>query len=211
MTTPDTPRNTTPLRELHERTTATIAERTELPGDCWLLLQEMLPAAFDVLDANEDEIASLREELAAAREQAKQAQAELALAMPIVRAAVLAEHHSKCGELSQWDIRRCEDSHCNERAHLLERHGLLPEEWGAYLSPSGPKPTVCPAEYTRTGGRQRGDRIIRCHLPYGHGGEHEEADTECTWLDAAPVAAGGGDTPTTSGHTDTGADSEVTA
>jgi hypothetical protein len=40
---------------------------------------------------------------------------------------------------------------------------------------------ACRAEYVRAGGRAVGDRIIRCHLPVGHQGEHEEADTEITW------------------------------
>jgi hypothetical protein len=40
---------------------------------------------------------------------------------------------------------------------------------------------VCRSEYERAGGRNRGDRIVRCHLPDGHPGEHEEADTEIQW------------------------------
>jgi hypothetical protein len=60
-------------------------------------------------------------------------------------------------------------------------------------------PRTCPNEYTRPGGRQRGDRIVRCHLPAGHTGEHEEADTERTWLNADDAGAGDGeqDTATT--------------
>jgi hypothetical protein len=42
---------------------------------------------------------------------------------------------------------------------------------------------ACRSEYERPGGRNRGDRIVRCHLPDGHPGEHEEADTEATWTD----------------------------
>lgn len=44
-----------------------------------------------------------------------------------------------------------------------------------------PEQPHCPEEYTRLGGRQPGDRIIRCHLPAGHPGEHEEAETEVRW------------------------------
>lgn len=50
---------------------------------------------------------------------------------------------------------------------------------------------ICPARYERPGGRERGDRIVKCHLPAGHPGEHEEVDTEVTWshhrLDDMPV------------------------
>jgi len=50
----------------------------------------------------------------------------------------------------------------------------------------------CGSEYTRPGGRERGDRIVRCHLAPGHPGEHEEADTEVTWPASvpAPLSAG---------------------
>lgn len=41
----------------------------------------------------------------------------------------------------------------------------------------------CNATYEREGGRQPGDRLVVCALPAGHPGEHEEADTEVTWLD----------------------------
>lgn len=43
----------------------------------------------------------------------------------------------------------------------------------------------CPSRYGRHGGREIGDRIVACHLPTGHPGEHEEADTEVTWVDDA--------------------------
>ena len=41
---------------------------------------------------------------------------------------------------------------------------------------------TCRSEYIRRGGAEPGDRIVRCHLPAGHPGEHEEAETEVTWL-----------------------------
>jgi hypothetical protein len=41
----------------------------------------------------------------------------------------------------------------------------------------------CPARHQRPGGAQPGDRIVACHLPAGHHGDHEEADTEATWTD----------------------------
>lgn len=47
----------------------------------------------------------------------------------------------------------------------------------------------CHAEYERHGGRRPGDRIIRCHLPAGHPGEHEEDDTEVTWAEPSPAQA----------------------
>jgi hypothetical protein len=46
--------------------------------------------------------------------------------------------------------------------------------------PGGSAP-VCLARYERPGGRERGDRIVRCHLSADHSGEHEEADTEVKW------------------------------
>jgi hypothetical protein len=49
--------------------------------------------------------------------------------------------------------------------------------------------TTCRAQYRPPGGHQRGDRIVDCHLPNGHPGEHEEADTETTWTDL-PTALG---------------------
>lgn len=42
----------------------------------------------------------------------------------------------------------------------------------------------CGAEYIRPGGRQRGDRIVRCDLPAGHTGAHEEIDTGSLWSPA---------------------------
>lgn len=48
---------------------------------------------------------------------------------------------------------------------------------------AGDLPTRCPARYERPGGREPGDRIVACHLQAGHSGEHEEADTEVTWVD----------------------------
>lgn len=42
---------------------------------------------------------------------------------------------------------------------------------------------TCTAQYERPGGRQPGDRIVRCHLQAGHPGEHEEDGTEVTWQD----------------------------
>lgn len=47
---------------------------------------------------------------------------------------------------------------------------------------------ICRDEYVREGGRHPGDRIVRCHLPAGHPGEHEEADTEVTWINEATVS-----------------------
>lgn len=44
---------------------------------------------------------------------------------------------------------------------------------------------ICPATYERPGGRDRGDRIVRCHLPPGHPYEHEEDGTDVTWDDDA--------------------------
>jgi hypothetical protein len=44
------------------------------------------------------------------------------------------------------------------------------------------KPRRCPARYEREGGALPGDRIVECHLEAGHPGEHEEADTEVTWV-----------------------------
>lgn len=55
-------------------------------------------------------------------------------ALQLLRALTLAEHHQRCGEWAEFDIRRCGDADCLERAHLLERLGMLPEEWGAYLA-----------------------------------------------------------------------------
>lgn len=49
--------------------------------------------------------------------------------------------------------------------------------------------TECRAQYQRPGGRQPGDRIVHCHLPAGHPGEHEEADTEVTWESPTPTVA----------------------
>lgn len=48
---------------------------------------------------------------------------------------------------------------------------------------SGPE-GVCRAEYIRPGGRQRGDRIVRCGLPAGVHEVHEEVDTEVRWTRA---------------------------
>jgi hypothetical protein len=49
----------------------------------------------------------------------------------------------------------------------------------------------CTARYERPGGRESGDRIVACHRPAGHPGDHEEADTGVTWpahrLDTPPV------------------------
>lgn len=39
----------------------------------------------------------------------------------------------------------------------------------------------CRDEYERPGGREHGDRIVKCHLKPGHRGEHEEAETGITW------------------------------
>jgi hypothetical protein len=44
-----------------------------------------------------------------------------------------------------------------------------------------PTPDRCPARYEREGGRDPGDRIVKCHLEAGHPGEHEEEGTEVTW------------------------------
>jgi hypothetical protein len=40
---------------------------------------------------------------------------------------------------------------------------------------------ICAAEYQRPGGRQHGDRIVRCDLLTGHDGDHEETATGSTW------------------------------
>lgn len=40
---------------------------------------------------------------------------------------------------------------------------------------------VCGAEYVRAGGRQPGDRTVRCDLPAGHDGGHEDTDTGSMW------------------------------
>jgi hypothetical protein len=39
----------------------------------------------------------------------------------------------------------------------------------------------CPDQYERAGGRERGDRIVHCHLSVGHRGPHIELDTDSTW------------------------------
>ena len=39
----------------------------------------------------------------------------------------------------------------------------------------------CRAEYERPGGREHGDRIVRCGKVLGHRGDHEEADGGATW------------------------------
>lgn len=43
--------------------------------------------------------------------------------------------------------------------------------------------TRCTAQYQRPGGREPGDRAVDCHLPAGHLGAHQEADTEFAWND----------------------------
>jgi len=47
--------------------------------------------------------------------------------------------------------------------------------------PGRPAQPACGVEYTRPGGRQPGDRIVRCDLTRGHDGDHEETDTGSTW------------------------------
>jgi hypothetical protein len=44
--------------------------------------------------------------------------------------------------------------------------------------------TRCPVEYVRPGGRQPGDRIVKCQRSPGHVGPHEEAETGVTWTSA---------------------------
>jgi hypothetical protein len=39
----------------------------------------------------------------------------------------------------------------------------------------------CDAQYERPGGRERGDRIVRCSMPKGHEGTHYEGATEAEW------------------------------
>lgn len=39
----------------------------------------------------------------------------------------------------------------------------------------------CRAEYERPGGREHGDRIVRCGKVLGHLGDHEEVDGGATW------------------------------
>lgn len=39
----------------------------------------------------------------------------------------------------------------------------------------------CHVEYRRPGGRQPGDRIVRCQLAKWHEGDHEEIDSASTW------------------------------
>jgi hypothetical protein len=51
-----------------------------------------------------------------------------------------------------------------------------------------PDLTACPARWERPGGRQRGDRLVACHLQSGHEGEHEEEGTDVTWTDAGEVS-----------------------
>jgi hypothetical protein len=82
--------------------------------------------------------------------------AELETALKLLYGTALYQHHAQCGEASQWDIRRCEDAHCLERAHLLGQHGLLPKEWGAYLAaaPQPDEPTTRP--------------FVGCELPFGN-------------------------------------------
>lgn len=53
------------------------------------------------------------------------------------------------------------------------------------MQPDQPTPARCPARYEREGGRLPEDRLVHCHLEAGHPGEHEEADTEVTWLNDA--------------------------
>lgn len=48
--------------------------------------------------------------------------------------------------------------------------------------------TRCPATYERPTGRERGDRLVECHLQAGHPGEHEEACTDATWINEAEEA-----------------------
>lgn len=76
------------------------------------------------------------------------AQAWLDVALPFLRDGALGEHHAKCGESSQWDIRRCEDAHCLERAGVLELYGLLPKAWDTY-------PIPAPAGLDLSGAAQR--------------------------------------------------------
>jgi len=54
---------------------------------------------------------------------------------------------------------------------------------GMDQTPCQPASAPCRAEYQRPGGRQHGDRIVRCHLLAGHSGEHMEANTGATWTD----------------------------
>jgi excisionase family DNA binding protein len=57
-----------------------------------------------------------------------------------------------------------------------------------------PSQFVCGAEYTRPGGRQPGDRIVRCDLPAAHlhwPRDHCETATGSTWPLAANLAATG--------------------
>lgn len=49
----------------------------------------------------------------------------------------------------------------------------------------------CRAEYERRGGRERGDRIVRCGKALGHRGDHEEADGGATWPRAAACTCPG--------------------
>ncbi len=42
--------------------------------------------------------------------------------------------------------------------------------------------THCPATYERPAGRERGDRLVECHLQAGHSGEHKEDGTDVTWI-----------------------------
>lgn len=47
--------------------------------------------------------------------------------------------------------------------------------------------SACDIEYPRPGGRQRGDRIVRCDLPRGHHGDHCETDTGSMWHARPPA------------------------
>lgn len=44
------------------------------------------------------------------------------------------------------------------------------------------QPARCPATYPRSASTPPNTRSVHCHLEAGHPGEHEEADTEVTWL-----------------------------
>jgi hypothetical protein len=55
--------------------------------------------------------------------------------------------------------------------------------------PDTPRPAaLCRAQYPTPRGVAPGARIVRCGLPAGHPGEHEEAETEVTWA-AEPIVA----------------------
>jgi hypothetical protein len=69
---------------------------------------------------------------------------------------------------------------CGEPLSLPTPHVPRPGSERAMTEPTTDAP-LCGHEYTRPGGRQHGDRILRCDVPQGHVGPHMEIETESTW------------------------------